>query len=254
MDTIELNPKAVSLCAWMGPGLTVLFFIGFVPLADFLPPLSPSASSEQVAAMYQENVTGIRTGTILMMLAMTLLAAWGVGVAAWTRHMERGVPLLTYLQVACMGAGVSVTVGFCVCWGVAAFRPDITPDIVRALNDTGWFLFLFLFIWPVFDLWAIAISLAILWDSSGQQIFPRWSAFLGIWVALLSVPAALIIYFKSGVFSFAGLFGMYIPLFVYFIFIVTMSWLSIRAARRFSQGEPVGTARTPAPLPATAPR
>ena len=72
------------------------------------------------------------------------------------------------------------------------------------------------------------IAAAILGDRSARPFFPRWVGFFNIWAGIIYSPAALTIYFKSGVFSWNGLICFWLVVVVFFIWIVTMSALVLR--------------------------
>ena len=44
-----MNDSYLKMCAWGGPIFCVLFLIGFIGFADFMPPISPADSAQQVA-------------------------------------------------------------------------------------------------------------------------------------------------------------------------------------------------------------
>lgn len=225
------------LGAWSGPALVVLFLIGCIPLAGFIPPPSPAASADEIAAMFRDDTTAIRIGCLVMIVGLSLIAPWGATIAAQTRRMERGFPILTYTQIACVGAALIVVIFIPMAWAVAAFRPDdVSPDVTRSWNDFAWFLFLFT--WPPFSVWCLAIALAIFRDESVPSIFPRWTAYLNLWTAFLFIPAGLMAFFKTGPFSYRGLFTMYMPLAVFFIWMIAMTVVLLRAIDREHAARP----------------
>ena len=57
-------------------------------------------------------------------------------------------------------------------WAAAAFRSDIDPNLVRTLNDLGFFLFNITY--AVTSVQAIAAGLVGLADKSARPVFPRW--------------------------------------------------------------------------------
>lgn len=233
-----MNRTARLLCAWSGPVLTVLFALGWVALAQFIPPPDPTDSAAEITAFYRDNLDGIRIGLFLTMVSMALIAPWGVGLAMELRKSERGLPVLTYTQVACVAIGTTIAVLFTVLYGVTAFRPgEIPPEITRTLNDISWFLFLF--DWSPFSVWCVAVALTILLDKSEQPAFPRWSAYLSLWTGFLFIPAGLILYFKTGAFAYNGLLAMYIPLLVFFVWLVTMTVLMLKNIKRETVAEAI---------------
>jgi hypothetical protein len=219
-----------SVCAWCGPVMVALLAVGLIPLAGFIPPPSPAASAESIQAFYLENLTGIRIGMYVSCVGFALMAPWGIALAMETKRSEPSFPILTYIQIACVGGGTAMGVLDMLVWALAAFRPDeASPDITRMLNDLGWFLFLFY--WPPFSVWCAAIGVAILRDPTSSS-FPRWAGYLSLWTALLFIPAGLIVFFKTGPFAFDGLLAFYIPVIAFFGWFLTMSVLLIRATAR----------------------
>jgi len=227
MKPLPLNTTALRLCAWSGPALVLLFFVGLVPLAGFIPPPAPSDSAQLIASWYQEHTTTIRIGVLVMVTGTAFNATFGSAIAVWTRRGE-AMPVLTYVQLICLSFVVVDAFFTGMVWGVAAFRPDeVAADTTRMLNDLGWFLFLFT--WPPFTVWLLAIGLGVIWDKSDHPAFPRWVAYYNFWVALLIVPAGLMIFFKRGPFGFNGLITFWMPTFVFFTWICVMTYMVLRA-------------------------
>lgn len=227
-----MNTRVQLTCAWCGPLMTAIFFVGFVPFADFIPPPEPSADAETVAAFYDDNAVGVRVGMFLVLIVAGLFLPFGVAIAAQTRRIEaRWAPIMTYLQIAVMAVCAVIGVFCSIMWEAAAFRPgDTTPEVTQALNDLGWFVFLWP--WVPFSLWCIAIAVPVLQDRSADPVLPRWSAYLNLWIALLFVPAGLIVFTKSGPLAWDGVLAFYIPLFAFFVWVVAMAYAVIGAIRR----------------------
>ena len=95
------------------------------------------------------------------------------------------------------------------------------------LNDAGWFLFLFT--WPIFSVWFVTIAVGVLCDKSAKPVFPRWAAYLNFWTAFIFVPAGLMIFFKRGPFGYNGLISLYIATGCFFIWVIVMSWLTMKS-------------------------
>lgn len=233
MTSETFNPGVLRFCAWMGPAFTAMWLIGAAPLAHFafVPPPSAAISAAETVASYTDHLTGVRLGCVFMIFASALYGVWGMAISMYARKAETGRPVLFYIQVVSLAACevVVLIIGFF--WGVAAFRPgDIDPEITQALNDVGWFGVLFT--GAPFTAWAFAVAAAILGDKSERSAFPRWAGYLNIWAGLLYIEACLIIFFKSGPFSQNGIMVFYVPVIVFFIWIVTMSALTLKAISR----------------------
>jgi hypothetical protein len=105
-------------------------------------------------------------------------------------------------------------------WAAAAFRPDRNPEITQALSDFGWLLF----ITPIapFILQYVIIAIAVFLDKRPTPLFPRWVAYLQIWIAVLFLPAFLAYFMKSGPFAWNGVFVWWIPFAVFTFWFVAM--------------------------------
>jgi hypothetical protein len=233
-----IDRKVQLACLWGGPLFAVLYMLGCVPLAGFIPPPSPAASAASIASLYRDNVDEIRVGCVLMMIGAAFIAPWGASIAAQTRRMETGVPILTYVQLACTAFALINVVLIALLWAVAAFRPDdVAPDTTRMLNDFGWFVFLFA--WPVFSVWCLAIAVAIFRDRSARPVFPRWVAYVNVWAAVLYAPSALMLFFKTGPFTYRGLITFYETTAVTFAWMLVMTISVIRAIKAMPESQTI---------------
>jgi hypothetical protein len=254
-----MNPTAQRVCAWSGPLLVVLFGVGLVVIAGYIPPPSPAASAQDIASWYQHHTTAIRIGVLIEVIAVSLTAPWGASIAIWTRRSESAFPVLTYTQLICLGF-VLVDAFFCgMVWGVAAFRPDqVAAESTRTWNDFGWFLYLFT--WPPFSVWCLAIGLGIIWDKTDTPAFPRWVAYYNFWIAFLLIPAGMMIFFKHGPFGFNGVIAFWVPTVVFFTWMCVMTWMvlqaisaeELRAARARAHTQAVGVRPVTDPAGASA--
>lgn len=225
-----MNTRTLLACAWCGPLFALLFAIGFVPLAGFLPPPTAHDSAAEIVAMYESDPDLFRLGTIVMMIGVFFIAPWGCAMASQTRRTEKGFPILTCIQVICTGVVVLTIAVFVTIWAVASFRAgSISPETTQTLNDIGFFLLLF--DWSPFCLWVASFAVAIFMDDSDEPVFPRWAAYLNLWVVFLSLPGGLIVFFKTGPLAFHGFVAFYFPVVVFFIWLVVMTVLTMRAIK-----------------------
>ena len=117
---------------------------------------------------------------------------------------------------------------------VAAFRSDdIDPGTTWMLNDAV--RFLFLYTWPPFSAWAVAIAVPIFRAEPQRAVFPLSVGYLNIWMAIFLFPAGLIAFFKTGAFAYNGAIAFYFVAAVFFGWMVAMTaalLASIRAEER----------------------
>jgi hypothetical protein len=232
------NHRGEQLCAWCGPALIVLFATGLL-LAGLWPPPRPTASPAEITAFYTDHLLRTRIGLCLMMAGIALLIPWGASIAVQTNRIRSVSPVYTYVQVAAVAVSTMIGVLSIVIWGTVAFRPDeLAPETTRALNDLAWLFFVF--DWSPLFVWYASVALAIFGDRAESPIFPRWSGYVGVWVALLSVPGGVVILFKTGPLAFNGIIGIWIPLGVFFIWILVMTRLVIAAIKRRGEASEPG--------------
>ena len=225
-----MNRTATLICLYSGFAATILFFAGFVLLAGFLPPPAPTLSAADVAAFYQRHPLETLVGTFLIMTGLGLLAPWGAAIAALLRPVEGDMPVLGYIQLVNIAVATMVVILCPMFWAAAAYRSfDTPPEIIRVMNDIGWFLVLAP--WPPFSFWLVALATAIMADKRPKPVFPRWIAWLSLWAAILFIPAGAVLIFKSGAFAWNGLVAFYIPVAVFFVWLVVTSAYAIRAIK-----------------------
>jgi hypothetical protein len=228
-------------CAWCGPAIIAVFFVGFAGVARFMPPPSPTLSPDEVAAIFREHPDRIRVGLLMGMFAIGLIVPWGATLAVQLKRVEGRFSPLSYAQLA---SSVLVPVVFwlpMMCWLIAAYRPDqrLPSDLVL-LNDAGWLMFVaMVFGGPP---WLGSTGLAILRDRAVERgvepVFPRWSGYLTLWVLLLIVPGCLCVFFTTGPFAWNGLMAFWVVLTVFACWVLVMSKLMLDAVAHQVRYEP----------------
>jgi hypothetical protein len=235
-----IDTRIQQLLIWTGPVMLVLFALGFMYLAKYLPPPSPQLSPEDLVARLQANLTGFRIGMVITMFAFAMMVTWAMGIAARVHATEGHLPLLTYVQLGSVAIGSLIGQGACWIFEATAYRLDDTdPHIIRALHDLGWFTFLAP--WPSFTIWCFAQALAIFRDDRPEPGLPRWTGYLAVWTGLLFIPACLIFFFKTGPMAWNGAIAFYIPVFIFFIWVVGLTVPALQSVRRDARAADIPT-------------
>jgi hypothetical protein len=219
--------------AWLASGgiaFVALFVVGMVGFADFVPPPSPAASAEEIAAIFRDNANGIRFGMVLVFLATVVFFFYGAEIAHQTRRIVGASRALSYVQIATVSAAALIIDIPVMVWWVAAFRPERSAESIQLLNDVAWMIFIVGFV--PYVAWAFAVGLAILSDVAPEPIFPRWSGYLSIFVGLAQIPPVMLVFFKTGPFAWDGLISWWVPAVDFFGWAVVMIILTAKAARR----------------------
>lgn len=232
MTSSEMNRKAQMICVWLGPAMFILYGIGGIWLARYLPPdIHPNDSAQTVANWYVENQDRIRIGLVFIILAFGCIGFWGICMCVQTRRKEGLFPALTYAQLVGMAGGTGLLMVQVGMWAAAAWRPgEIPATTTQTLNDIGWMLLLGT--WFPFTIWCIALGLSILLDPSDNPTFPRWSGYLSVWMGLGFVPGSCTWFFKDGAFSWVGAAALYVPFITFAIWVIAFTWLSYGNIKR----------------------
>ncbi|MDT7559115.1 MAG: hypothetical protein QOI50_1951 [Pseudonocardiales bacterium] len=226
-----MNTRLQLFCVWSGPAFLVLYVVFFWGVAGWIPPSPPSWSVEQVGAFYAAHPDEIRVGQLGALIASTLLFPFWAVITGQIARIERGrPPVLALMQ---FGGAVLLQVFFVLCgmlWIVATFRPELDATTVRVLHDAGWLMFVMVF--PAFVMQMFCIGIAALIDDSPDPIWPRWAGYLNMWVGFGGAGGGLAVFFKQGPFAWNGVVGFYIPVVVFTVWIITMTYLMHVGVRR----------------------
>lgn len=237
--------KQLQLAAvWSFLVVGVLMFTGWWAVANFVPPHLPTASADEIATIFRDNAVPIRIGMTMVMLCAAFVGPATAVIFLQMRRIEgRPYPVLSLSYLICGTwniAGLTIPAMF---WLIASFRPERNPDLTQMLNDAGWLYFIMVNAVPVLQ--QVLLGWCILRDKAPVPLFPRWVGFLELWVAILFLPAALIVFFKTGPFAWNGLISFWMIVVVTgFTMLVTLVYL-LKAVKREDYPErvaPVGHA------------
>jgi hypothetical protein len=217
--------SALAFCAIYGVGIL---------LANFIPPPSPDDSAAEISAFYAENTGRIRTGTLLMMLGGATMIPFFAVLTLQMRRIRGHFDGLCLAQLLAGGIAVWVFTLPPIIFAVAAFRPGQDENVTQMLNDLGWFLF----VWNLgtVTVQAIVIAVAIFSDRNPEPVFPRWVAYLNVWVAVGFLPGAMLTYFKTGIMAWDGLLAFWLAAVLFFSWILVLFWATLRAINREAAG------------------
>lgn len=225
-----MEARVQRVLIWCGPAMFVLWVGAFFLIAEFFPPHDPSANAQTITDIYLDHTDGIRLGMVIVMAASALLVPWAVAISGQLKRIEGAGALATVQMASCALLSLEFITPIGV-WMAASFRvEDQTPQVTQALSDLGWILFVTV-IWSVW-VQMLAIGTAILIDKREQPILPRWAGYLNFWVALVIIPAGLVLFFKNGAFAWNGAIGLYVPLAAFGVWVISMSTVVHHALQR----------------------
>jgi hypothetical protein len=224
-----MNRRIQLVCAWCGPVFLLLFGIGLVPLAGFVPPPAANDTPQQVVRLYTEHHVRVQAGLSLMLFSTAFVAPW---VAVLCTQLKRirveGIMTLVYGQLIAGGAFLFVAIVPVMAMITASFRPERNPEITQALNDLAWIPFIMVFTTLMAQM--VIVAVAVLLDPD-EAVFPRWIGYLSAWAAVLLMPAVLIPFFKNGPFAWHGIFQFWLAATLFFGWFAVISAGLIKAIR-----------------------
>jgi hypothetical protein len=251
MTPSQYAHEKLQLALWgCGIGFGLLFFVGLMPLAGFIPPPSPKLTGAELLAKFEPNLTWVKLGIIVGLLGAALLVPWSAMVSLQIARMEQGrrVPLWALFS---FGAGCVNAVAFIlpfIFWAGAFYRGDRSPELVQLINDMTWLEFLLFF--PTFSMQLFCLAMAGFTQRQGPEVFPRWFLYLNLWMATIGGTGVLCIFFFSGPFAWNGIIGFYLPVGAYVPFLIitfVQFYKTIRAEKHCYEQTPLaGTAGQPA--------
>lgn len=225
-----MNIRGQRILLWTAPPAMALFALAFLLFPVFWPPLSPTMSPEQVAAFFRDYNTGILGVVILCNLIAGSLVPLFAVIAVQISRTSTSSSVFSYGYIICVGVGTTAFILADYCWGVAAFRPDRDPQLISLLNDMAWFFF----IAPVGTIVVqnLCFAMSVYLDERDRPIFPRWVAHFNVATAVLLIPGAFSVLFKSGPLAWDGSVSFTLRIVVLAGYLVVMFPVLLRVVNR----------------------
>lgn len=212
---------------WSGAAFVGLFLIAFVFFAQWVPPMSPTLTAEQIASLFSERSVPLRVCALIITLVAALYLPWSVMIAELVQKSQGESRFLSWTIITC---AVLASITFFIpgyMWAVVAFREGRDPQIIQLIVDLGWLIFI-TGIGPFIIQYA-ALAVAIFQDNSDQPLFPRWFDYFQLWILVSFFPALLAFFMKTGPFAWNGLFVWWIPLTLFTLWFLLMAVYCRRA-------------------------
>jgi hypothetical protein len=186
-------------------------------------------SADAVARMFAEGRGRIRTGIWIACAAAPFLAFF---VAALTHQIRRIAGNDSPLATAQLIAGSCLILEFLfpqLVWQTAAYRSERSPETIQMLNDLAWLPYVGIVGTAMVQMAIIAI--VVFQDRRAQPLLPRWCAYLNIWTALGVAPGSFVVFVRNGPVAWNGILAWWVLCVSFFVWMVAMTWLMLRASR-----------------------
>ncbi len=216
---------------WLSIVMTAVFGVAVMGMMRFLPAVPANLSADQVALLYSEHNVRFRIGVILALISGCFLAPLTVVISVQMARLEKGVPLWAILQGLTGVVGTAFIWLPLLAWGTAAFTPERAPELIMLMHDFGWLSFITpLTLFPMQLLGIIVIAFAKE-EEDRVSAFPRWLGYLTAWQLVQSFGGPIAMLFKTGIFSWNGLLPFWLPIVLFFAWMIAIYWTLFRALR-----------------------
>ena len=227
-------PKIDQRIAWWTiPIFYNVFGLIFVVLTRVMPPPRPDVGPEQIVDFFHAHSLTIRIGFAILMVVIGFTAVANGLIALLIKRMSVA-PVFAYGYIAALVVGAipgCVLPGFA--FVAAAFRPDRDPEIMVMLYD--WCLLSFVGSLGCFATQNMVLALAIFLDRN--EIFPKWLAYMSIWMIVTELLAGPVFVFTSGPLAWNGSISFWMGTAVFVLWEVCIIRLMYTAIKRQSPDE-----------------
>lgn len=216
---------------WTLPAALILWIASFFLFPGFNPPMSPTMPAEQVAAFYRDpaHIPQIRSSMILFNWFGVCLVPILALIVLQIRRMAHRTPIFSYAMLGCAAGGPTLFLVANVCWLLAAFRPERSPELTQLLNDLGWITFTILV--PFLIGQCVILALAIHFDDPTRPVFNRCGTLQSCGGAAL-VPASFVGVSLTGPLAWDGVLSFWVKNAAIAVWIIVMGIVLGRAVYR----------------------
>tara|TARA_R110000787_G_scaffold25236_10_gene70991 strand:- start:3748 stop:4464 length:717 start_codon:yes stop_codon:yes gene_type:complete len=227
------SQKAGVRCAWI---FSLLVIVGWLGIGGFYAPFPADLGIDATKEWYTEtNRWPTIIGCSILYFACIFLVPSSVQFGIMLSKQEGRWPLWS-ITVSVAGIFISLIIFLNACaWIVTAYRPETGADVIQSWNDWAWFAFLLG--WCYLALEMIAAGVAELMDERETPMVPRWFTWFTFAGAFAEVTAMGPAFFKSGPFAYNGLFGFYMPMIIWGIYLNGTAYFMYRELNREAAGK-----------------
>lgn len=225
---MKANRTSQLVCVDAALVVVVLMGIALLPLAGWVPPISPALDAEGVQAFFNAEANNIRLAGVLLMMGGAFFWPFGAAIANQMKRIEgyHHHPLADTQLATVAGTALAIIIP-AACWMVAAFRPERSPELVQLINDLGWMMFIGT-VPPAF-VQVLVIGFCALTEKEPRRVFPRWFGFFNLWIATGFLVGEAVAFFKTGPFAWDGEAAFWMAATFFFGWIL-VTWRVVRTA------------------------
>ena len=225
------NITSQKIGLWCTLVFAALTAVGWLGIAHFYAPVPADAGLDATKLWFTETHRWQTIiGCTIFYIAAGLLTPGSIQFSIMLAKIEGRWPLWSITTGVC-GVFISLIIFLNCCgWLVAAYRTETGADVVQSWYDWSWFAFLLGWIYLAIEM--ISTAVVELMDKREVPMIPRWFTWLTLAGAATLLTAAGPAFFKSGPFAYHGLFGFYLPMFVWGGYLVGTTLFMLKELNR----------------------
>lgn len=243
---MSFSLRSQKAFVWWSIAFAIIFGLAFGLLLHMVPPPDARMGGEELKAWYESRDTEIKIGATIASYTSAFLVSFFIVIGAQMRRLEQGFPIWTWATII----GGSLASIFLVLppmlFGTAAFTPGRDADATAVIHEFALLMLVTtdqFFIFP----WVALVVMSLRPTSVANSAFPRWYGYWCIWLIFMFELGALAFNWKSGPFSWRGLFVFYSPFTLFTVWIIVTATLLIKNINRQLAALPAVSDPDPAP-------
>jgi hypothetical protein len=223
---MELTLQRIG--AWCGPIGMLVYGICFAGIGRMFPPMSPTASADEIAHFLIDHKIWVRIGVAGALVFAASLLPFLATIVLRMLRVEGRWGMLTMCQLFGAMFFTMPMLFSQFLMAAAAYRPEYRPvEITQTLDDLFWMSIVGTL--GPFLLQNVTLAVVSFIDRGDPPTFPRWYGYFNVWVALLALPAGALVIFNDGPLAWNGVFAFYLTVTVTFIWLIVTTRILLRA-------------------------
>lgn len=209
-----MSARSQKVMIWWGTITLLIFGLAWAFLIKTTPPPPSTWSTEQVAQFYVDNGTSVRIGALIASWTAGFMIPIAVVISVQMARVEKGIPIWAILQ---FGGGIMMSIWLVLpplFWGVAAWEPSRPAEVTKLMHELAWLTMTTTCQYYIFQMIAIVV-VCFRKSDLPHSPFPRWYGYYTLWCAFMFEAGALAFGFRTGPFSWNGLFVFWSPLILF---------------------------------------
>ncbi len=206
----ETKIKVERAIAWTGPLFIVTYFLFWGVYGHYIPPPNfvGMSAQELVTNHYLKYQGDIEIGMTACCFVGLLYLPWSCLLASMLRDENGHMNVLGYMELT-GGALTAWVLAFCpAIWLACATQAGLVDaTIIKAIHSFTWYIYDMTYAITNTQLTGLGLYVVL---NKKQKIFPAWTGWAAIAVAVIFLPLLLIAFVPSGPFAVGGVWNFYV--------------------------------------------